>query len=45
MRWMYKFKPKMAAEWEDKTKSIKSLPDKVKHKGKAWDKYRKKKKK
>lgn len=43
VRWMYANKPKMAKEWEDKTKSIKSLPEKVNKK--AWDKYRKKKKK
>ncbi len=28
-RWMFATHPKMAAEWEDKTASIKALPEKV----------------
>jgi len=39
-RWMYANEPKMAAEWEDKTPSIKALPDKVGKKKKK--KYMKK---
>ncbi len=31
-KWMFSHKPKMAKEWASKTKSIKSLPKKVKKK-------------
>ncbi len=45
-RWMYANKPKMAAEWEDKTDKmvkggIKALPDKVKSKHKTKSKAKK----
>lgn len=30
VKWMFSTKPKMAKEWASKTKSIKSLPNKVK---------------
>ncbi len=39
-RWMFLKKPKMAAEWADKTKNIKSLPEHVGRK-KAIEKYKK----
>ena len=34
MRWMFAKKPAMAKRWAKKTKNTKSLPDKVKKKGK-----------
>ena len=34
-KWMFANKPKMATEWEDTTKSIKALPNKVKGKKNA----------